>query len=846
MRYPGGVSMKPLGILHLYRIRLRARLVQEALAALGIAVGVALLFASQVASTSLTGSVRQLTGGLVGQSRFQLQARGPQGFSEQLLKRVQRLPGVRSAAPVLDSQANVTGPNGQQAVDLIGADPSFVRLGGPLLRHFGAAALARQHAVALPAPLAQQIGVGDLQPATLQVGASSHTVLVGLTLQTSDIGPLIHSPLVLAPMAYAQQLAGMKGRITRIFVRPQTGRDDEVRGELEKLAEGHLNVGPATFEATLFENAAAPTNESTRLFAAISALVGFLFAFNAMLFTMPARRRLIADLRLDGYSPATVIEILLLDALVLGVIASLIGLVLGNELSQRLSHTDPGFLSLAFPVGSQRIVTWQSVAIAMTAGVLAACVGVLTPLRDVFSLRPLAAVERKPHDHGGGRALTAAGLACLLTTTVILIVAPGAAVLGVVSLTAALIMLLPSLIRGVLNLVERATFNLKAMAPFVAVAELRAPSTWARTVAIASTGAVAVFGSVSIQGAHSDLQRGLDRSAHDVTSPADVWAFPQGRSNLLATTPFPATSTSTLVRLPGVRAVLLYRGGFLNFGDRRVWVTAQPVAQPDIIPAHQIVHGDLTLASARIREGGWAVISQTVAHEHDLHTGQSFTLPSPHPTSFRVAAFSTNIGWPPGVIVLNAEDYARAWESQDASAYEIMLAPGISAEVVRHEIQQALGSASGLRVQTAYQREQHQRAVSRQGLARLSQISALVLIAAVLAMGAAMGNMIWQRRARLARLKLDGHTDLQVWRALVLESVLLLGAGCSIGAVFGLYGQVIGSRAILSVTGFPVVFSFATVIALTSFALVAIVAVAMTAVPGYFVARVRPVLGLSD
>jgi putative ABC transport system permease protein len=844
-----GVHMQPLGILYLYRIRLRARLAQEAFAALGIAAGVALLFASQVASTSLTGSVRQLTSGVVGQSQLQLQARGAQGFPEGLLGQVAHLPGVSSAAPILQTQANLIGPAGQRAVFLIGADPGFVRLGGPLLQHFSAAALARQHAVALPAPTAAAVGVGNLGVATLQTGASSREVLVGLTLQASNIGSLVYSPLVLAPLAYAQQLAGMQGQITRIFVRPAPGRDAEVRSELEKLAAGRLNVEPADFDATLFENAAAPTNESTDLFAAISALVGFLFAFNAMLLTVPARRRLISDLQLDGYSPLTVIEVLVLDALALGLVASLIGLALGDELSIHLSHTDPGFLSLAFAVGSQRIVTWQSAAIAVAAGMLAAGIGVLAPMRDILSPRPLAAVERKHHvrhAHANVPVLPLAGLACLFVTTIILVAAPGAATIGIVSLTAALMLLLPGFLRGVLHVVQRATFDLKAMAPFVAVSELQSPSTWARTVAIASTGAIAVFGSVSVSGAHSDLQRGLDRSAHDVTSPADVWAFPHGRSNLLATTPFRPTAAHTLARLPGVRAVLLYRASFLNVGDRRVWVSAQPAAQTSIIPTHQLVDGSLALAGARLRAGGWAVISQGIADERHLHIGQAFTLPSPHPLRFRVAALSTNIGWPSGAILLNAEDYARAWESEDASAYEIMLAPGASIEAVRRQAQRALGPDTGLTVQTAFQRERDQRAVSRQGLARLTQISTLLLIAAILAMAAAMGNLIWQRRARLARLKLDGHTDLQVWCALILESVLLLGSGCSLGAVFGLYGQLIGSRAILSTTGFPVIFSAAALTALVSFALVAIVAVAIAAVPGYFVSRVRPVLGFSD
>ena len=839
----GGARMKPLGILHLYRVRLRSRYIPEAFAAIGLAVGVALLFASQVASTSLNGSVKQLTSGLVGQSRLQLEARGPGGFPQALVGEVQRLPGVRAAAPVLQAQANVVGPNGARPVELIGADPRFVRFGGSLLRQFSAAVLARQHAFALPLPVAQQIGAGSLEVVKLQVGASTMPALLGITLQESNIGALAHSPVALAPLTYAQQLAGMTGRISRIFVRPQAGRDGEVKAELMRIAAGRLNVEPADYDAVLFDSAAAPTNQSTALFAAISALVGFLFAFNAMLLTVPARRALIADLRLDGYSPWTVVEVLLFDALVLGVVASLLGLALGDELSLRLFHASPGYLSFAFPVGSQRIVTWQSIVLAVAGGMLAACLGVLTPVRDIFAKRPHAAVERKRRSLPGARAMLL-GLGCLAVTSAILVLAPKDAVIGVVTLTGALLLLLPGLLRGVLFTVERLTENVKAKEPFVALRELR--SMWPRTVGIAYMGAVAVFGSVAIQGAHADLQRGLDQSASDVSNAADVWAFPPGPSNLLATAPFREGAIGKLARLPSVQSVRVYRGGFLDFGDRRVWVSAQPRANPQMVFPHQLVQGNLALANARVRAGGWAVISKAIATQHDLHIGSVFTLPSPRPTRFRVAALSTNVGWPPGAVLINADDYAKAWAGSEASAYEIDDAPGASPVVVRSEVARALGPRSGLQVQTAGQRERQQRTASRQGLQRLSEISALVLIAAVLAMAAAMGNMIWQRRARLARLKWDGFRDLVVWRTLMLESVLAVGSGCSIGAVFGLYGQLLGSRAILSVTGFPVVFSFSALLALGSLALVTAVAVAITAIPGYLVARVRPAVGLTN
>jgi putative ABC transport system permease protein len=838
--------MKPRGILHLYRIRLRKRLAQQLFAAIGIAAGVALLFAAQVANTSLNGSVHQLTSGLVGRSQLQLAARDPNGFDESLLASVRRLPGVRSAAPILEAQANVIGPKGQRrSVDFIGADPHFVTLGGTLLRHFSAAALARQHAIALPAPIAQSISAGSLEPMRIQIGESTEHVLLGIVLQDAQIGALVHSPVALAPLQYAQQLAGMEGRITRIFVRAAPDRRGAVEAELHRLAGDHINVEPANFDAQLFDSAAMPTNQSTTVFALISALVGFILAFDAILLTVPAQRRLVADLKFDGYTPRTIVEVVLVDALILGAVSCLLGLVLGDELSLHLFHASPGYLSFAFPVGSQRIVTWQAIALAVSGGLIAACAGVLGPVReDIFSHLSLSA-RRGRSTRMSLRWLPLAGVACILATTLVLVLAPRDALAGIATLTLALLLLLPALIRGVVSTLSLLAVNVRARGgPSIAVSELR--SAWTRTVGIAATGAIAVFGSVAIQGAHADLQRGLDGSARDVSRAADVWAFPPGLNNLLATTPFRPTALPRLAHLPGVR-VSLYRGGFLDFEDRRVWVSAPPASQRELIPPHQLVEGSLVLANQRVRAGGWAVISKAIAAEHGLSIGDSFVLPAPRPTTFRVAALSTNIGWPPGAIVINADEYARAWGSNDASAYEITTAPGTRPGVAAAEVRRVLGAtSSGLVVQTAREREQRQRAASRQGLSQLSRISILVLVAAVLAMAAAIGSMIWQRRPRLASLKLDGFSDLDVWRALLLETVLLVGSGCAIGALFGLYGQVLGSHTILSVTGFPVVFSLGIGGAIASFGLVTLVAVAITAIPGYLAARVEPAANLVD
>ena len=122
----------------------------------------------------------------------------------------------------------------------------------------------------------------------------------------------------------------------------------------------------------------------------------------------------------------------------------------------------------------------------------------------------------------------------------------------------------------------------------------------------------------------------------------------------------------------------------------------------------------------------------------------------------------------------------RAWGSGDPSAYNIILRRGVSPQQGRSEVQRALGASSALVVQTAAQRDGLQRAASRQGLSRLTQIATLVLIATILAMSIAMGTMILQRRPRLASMKVQGYERAVLWRALLFESALLLGAGCSI------------------------------------------------------------------
>jgi putative ABC transport system permease protein len=538
--------------------------------------------------------------------------------------------------------------------------------------------------------------------------------------------------------------------------------------------------------------------------------------------------------------------LLAIDALVLGLAGCALGLLVGDELSIRVFHSNPAFLSLAFAVDAQRVVGWQSIVIATGGGMLAATVAVLSPVRDAISRDPFAATRPRgrPGAATAGIHQALAALVCLGAATEILAAQPQAAMVGMVLLTGALLLALPIVFSATVALVRVLASAVPGAIAHIATSELLSSRT--RAVAIATTGAVAVFGSVAVQGAHSDLLAGLDSASRETNASTDVWVAPAGSYNLLETTPFAPTQQRALEQLPGIRAVHVYRGGLLDWGDRRVLVIAPSRAATPLVPPTQITSGGLLTATARVRAGGWLILSQALASSHHLHVGQAFELPTPDPRAFRLAAISTNLGWAPGAIIMNASDYALAWGSRDASAFSIVLAAGLSQARGAREIQRALGARSALRAQGAAQHARQQEALSRRALARLGQISTLILLAAVLAMSTAIAALILRGRARMATLKLDGFCRGELWRAMLLEGSALLAVGCITGAAFGLYGQRLADRVLAEVVNFPVVRSTIAVTEWESIAVMVAATLAIIAIPGYLAAGVSPTTAVRD
>jgi putative ABC transport system permease protein len=833
--------------LALYRRRLRRRRwIQDLLAVLGIAAGVALLYATQVASTSLSGPVKRLNAGIVGAGQLQILARGGTTIPEDTYNKVIALPGVQRAAPILQVPGNLIGQQGQADVTFNGADPRIVRLRGSLLRGFSSSDAAKQQTVIVPAPVAQRVGLLFGDDANLELGGR-RVVVPSAVAGARQLGELVKTSVVLVPLHYLQQLAGVGHNVSRILVEADPGKIGQVRKELAALDVGGADVRPSSYETRLFDNATAPTTEASAVFSVLSALVGWLFAICALLVTASDRGKLVIQQRRQGFPPSATVTTLLVEATAIGVLGVAAGLAAGELVSRHGFRSDVGFLSGAFAMGDVRIVTWQSVAIAVAGGLIAAIVGVLAPVRELVAEAVFPRHAARIPGARGRRARAStpaiAGAAALLAAIVITIAAPQLVVIGLVLMAGAVAGLLPLVLGQAIELLRRVNRrgSRSSAALELALHQLVAQRWRPRALAIATTGAIAVFGAMSLQGARANLQDGLTNMSRQINAPADVWVTAAGAGSSIGTTSFAQRDLRRIAAVPGVARVTPQPAALLDIADERAWLIGAPAGVPPQITPTQVLQGNAARANAQVAAGGWALVSQDLAHRLGVHIGDRFTLPGPHPLAMRVAAITTNLGWSSGAIVIGARDFARAWPAPTAiAAYLVQAARDHTPDEVRRAVAAALGRRSGLMVETGTERAARQGRVAAKGLERLSEIATLTLVAAVLAMSAAMIGMLWQHRPIVGGQKFLGLTTGLVWRALLIESATLFGVGVLFGGLFGLLGQVLCTQGVAAVTGFPVVHGLRLDVAAATVGTVLAASLLAVVVPGYLVARSLP------
>jgi putative ABC transport system permease protein len=477
------------------------------------------------------------------------------------------------ALPEVDSAGGTVFPHGANAADIIGSDGKAVAkesLGisydaanpvfSPLKLKTGAWPQGGGQ-VAIDAGTAKKehYAVGD--SVVVSTDGRQHRYRVTGTASYGDVDSLGFGSIAVWDLKTAQALLNRDGRFDQISIkaRPGTSGAALVRA-VQPLVPGALEVKDSAAQA---KEDSQNLNDSMAMirnfllgFGGIALLVGAFVIFNTLSITVAQRTREFATLRTLGASRKQVMRSVVVEGFTIGVLASVIGIVLGLGIAK-------GMVALFSALGtdlpeSSTVVQPRTIIVALLLGTIITMLASILPARRATRVPPIAAVREgstlppsrfAAHSLRAGLGVIGASVAAISAGIFAGGLAAGAVALllacGVLGLFAGIAFLAPHLVRPLTAVVGWPARTAGGVAGELAGANsVRNPRRTASTAAALMIGltlvtVVAVLGS----GIRSSTERAVTdqlRAGHVI----------DGEGGL----PFRSSEGDQLARLPGVTA----------------------------------------------------------------------------------------------------------------------------------------------------------------------------------------------------------------------------------------------------------------------------------------------------
>jgi putative ABC transport system permease protein len=774
---------------------LTAHPLRAGLSALGVALGVAVLVAAMATTAGVDASVRSTVTHLVGSADLRVAAFGEDGLAETTVAAIAATPGVAVAAPALERRiylapqlaANPTAAL-PPPVTVLGIDPALdPRLHALTLTAGEALADPAARSALISERLATQDDLTVGSPITIE-GAGDRVSYRVIGILAGD-GPSDDAAgrTVVVPLQTAQAAFGGTN-VTRVDIglaegASVAGVEDALEGRL--TAQPYVLSTPADIAATL---RASTTDFSVTiaLIAAVALFAGAFLIFNTLSMTVAERIREVGLLRAAGATRRQVMSFMLVQALILGVAGSILGLVVGFVLANAIASAMGTVGSVA--IGSP-VLPLDTAVLALVVGVGVTLAAAIEPARRASRIQPVEALRARL-DQPAARTARLRWLAVVfvIVAAVGLVILPRAA--GDTASVQGLMVY--AVLLGATLLIP---FLLPAMArlagiPFALV--MRVEERLARSAVVRDRSRTTLtLGALTIGLAMIVALGGVGQQAR---AAAASWIDGVIPGDLVLTSIRPVADdegvpNDLLVASPDIARVSPI--GLFDVAVKGSRADAAAVSGADLDADGRLtfIAGDRSAALAAIDAGGATIIPAALADRFHLALGDVVTVPTATggALGLRVAGIversipghtgeSMLVGWTDATTqlgVAGADMFAVrfvAGGSKAAQAADLRdSATPLALEVVTlGEVDGAIGDTLG-RVFTVFD-----------ALAAVA-----VLIAALGIVNTLTINVI-ERVREIGILRAAGMTRRQVWRSVVVEAGVLGLAGALLGVVLGL------------------------------------------------------------
>jgi putative ABC transport system permease protein len=319
---------------------------------------------------------------------------------ESLVNRVKKVPGVQVAAGNIEDTAPIFKTNGDQ-IKTGGAPPLLFSRPperfDPLDYVEGEPPASPQE-VAINKGTADDEGlkIGDKVFLAGRTGREEFTIS-GLA-KFGDVSSLGGATVAVVTLPEAQLLADQPNTVDSIQV---AGEPDVTPAELVTRLEGAL---PSSVEVKTGKQAATDSADSVKenlsflntlllVFAGIALFVGAFIIFNTFSITVAQRTREFALLRTMGASRAQILRSVMLEALVVGLTASILGLLVGLGAAKGINALFELFGASLPQEGT--VFKTRTVIVGLLVGTVVTVVSSLSPARRATRVPPLAAMREE-------------------------------------------------------------------------------------------------------------------------------------------------------------------------------------------------------------------------------------------------------------------------------------------------------------------------------------------------------------------------------------------------------------------------------------------------------------------
>jgi putative ABC transport system permease protein len=778
---------------------------QIGLSILGVALGVAVALSIDLATESARRAFELSTEAVTGRATHQILG-GPSGLTEDVYRMLRLRLGVRQAAPVLEYDVTLLDRPGE-TFHLFGIDP-FAE--GPFRPHLvevepggrergdtagPLAAIARLVAqpstVLMSAPTARRLGLSRGQLLHIRVAGASRPVTLAGWLEPADrLSARALESLLVTDIATAQELAGARGRLTRIdLIAPD---DAEGRALIQRIRDAlppDALIVPASARAETAQSMTAAFTLNLTALSLLALVVGMFLIYNTMTFSVVQRRALIGMLRALGVTRGEVVALVVVEALAVGIAGTAAGLLLGSVLAHGLLGLVTRTINDLYFVVSVREVSITRAALARSVllGVGTTLVAALAPAAEASRARPREALSRAglestaktmaPRGAGAGAALLVVAMAALLV--------PGAGagwgfvglfalLLGAALATPAAAVLLLRALRGPAG---RAFGLLGRMAAGGIVAALSRTGVAIAALMIAVSATIGVGVMIA-----SFREAVVDWLAGSLQ--ADIYVAPPSLIGSRPDTTLDPALVRRLAATPGVAGSGTSRGSVVHGPEGPVRVVALGFATGRA-PGFKFRDGRPGAVWPAF-EGGAVIVSEPFAYRYGIGVGSSVRLHTDlGERRFPVAGVFYDYGSSAGTVVMSRRTYDRFWNDRAISALALYAAPGVDVDRLVATLRASAAGGPDVIIRSNRALRDASLEIFDRTFAITAVLRLLILTVAFIGVLSALMALELERAREHGVLRVLGLTPGQVWGVVTAQTSLM-------GVVAGLLAVPVG------------------------------------------------------